>query len=118
MPPPQMTTSAVSILGQAPDLEDDLERGQRADVPGVEWRRELHQVEADQGRLLGDRVQDLERLARRQAPRRRDLGAWRERRVERVDVERHVDLAVLYRRSELLESRVRIGEEVARADEG
>src|SRR5579859_462067 len=113
MPPPQMTTSAVSILMQAPELEDDLERGQRADVPGVERRRELDQVEADERRLLADRVQDLERLPRGQAPRRRDLGAGREGRIQRVDVERHVDLAAMDRGAELLERRVGIGDQVA-----
>src|SRR5436305_1886093 len=44
-------------------------------------------------------MQDLERLARRQASGRRDLGAGREGRIAHVDVERHVDLAVLDSRS-------------------
>src|SRR5258708_15953539 len=114
MPPPQMTTSAVSILVQAPELEDDLERGQRCDVPAVERRRQLDQVEADEARLSGDRVEHLERLARGEPTGRWNLGAGRKGWVERVDVEGHVDLAVLHRGADLLQRRLRIGDPIAR----
>src|SRR5579859_7074218 len=118
MPPPQMTTSAVSILVQAPELEDDLERGQRGDVPTVEGRRQLDQVEADEASLRGDRVEHLERLSRGETYRRRDLGAGREGGVQRVDVERHVDIAVPEGCADLLQRRIRIGGQIARPDEG
>src|SRR5579859_2899751 len=106
MPPPQMTTSAVSILVQAPELEDDLECGQRGDVPAVERRRQLDQVEADEARRRRDRMEHLERLSRGEPSSRRDLGAGREGGVERVDVERHVDIAVPDRGADLLQRRL------------
>src|ERR1700680_2197450 len=90
MPPPQMTTSAVSKLCQAPELEDELQRRQRGDVAVVEGRRDLDDIQTDERRCRRDRVEDLQRLARRESARRGNLGTRREGGVERVDVERDV----------------------------
>src|SRR2546430_4238898 len=96
-PPPAMTTSALSTelrefrlardLHHPRDLEDQLARGERGDVAGVEGRRNLGHVEADQPRALGGGPQQLQRLAGGQAGARWNLGARGERGVEHVDVE-------------------------------
>src|SRR5579859_4014809 len=118
MPPPQMTTSAVSILTQAPELEDELERGERADVAVVERRRQLHEVEPDEVRYLGDSVEHLERLAGGEATGGRDLGPGRECRIERIDVERDMHVRACERRRHLLHGSLEIGGELARAEQG
>src|SRR5262245_14197100 len=102
MPPPAMTTSALSTyLGQrrfaralhhAPDLEDHLQCGEDRDLLLVEGRRNLDDVEPDQLRTLGRAAQQLQRLASGQTARRRNLGPRCECRVKHIDVERDVDL--------------------------
>src|ERR1700737_3860750 len=105
IPPPAMTTSAVSMaFGQvaegsaggerhAPHLEDELERGEDRDVPVVEWRRNLDHVQSDYLRTIRRGMQKVERFSGRQTARRGNLRPGRESRIERVDVERDVDLA-------------------------
>src|SRR5256885_1234313 len=96
-PPPAMTTSALSTnlvraglafaLHHAPHLEDQLQGGEDGDVPVVERRRYLDDVEADQARTLGRGMQQLEGLPGREPARGRNLGARREGGIEDVDVE-------------------------------
>src|ERR1700730_16430439 len=90
MPPPAMTTSALSMPEHAPELEDQLECGQRRDVLVIERRRHLDDVDADELRARGRDAQEVERLARAEPAAGRDLSPRRERRIERVDVERDV----------------------------
>src|SRR5213594_2846048 len=97
IPPPAMTTSAVSMPVEAPELEDQLQRGQDRDVAGVEGRRDLDDVEADELRVLGRDLEQVERLARRQPAGGRDLRSWSVRGVERIDVEGNVDLLAVKR---------------------
>src|ERR1700758_1437371 len=91
MPPPMMTTSALST-NDAPSLEDQLQCGERRDVLVVDGRRDLDDVEADQLRALGGGAQQGEGLPGRETAGRRDLRPRRERRVEDVDVEGDVHL--------------------------
>src|SRR5260370_34099674 len=102
MAPTAMTTSAVSMtklgdvgfprdLHHAPHLEDHLERRERGDVPAIERRRHLYDVEPDDTGLGGRAAQQLERLARRESARGRNLRARGKRRVQDVDVERDMD---------------------------
>src|SRR5690242_11842540 len=85
MPPPTMTTSALST-NQTPRLEDQLERGERRDVLAVDGARDLDYVEADELGALGRGAEQGKGLPGREAPGRGDLGPGRERRVEGVDV--------------------------------
>src|SRR5438309_11661617 len=97
-----MTTSALSTnlvsarlavaLDHAPNLEDQLQRGEGGDVPIVEWRGDLNHIEADDARPLRRAAQQLERLPGRQTARRRYLGARRKGWIQHADVERNVDL--------------------------
>src|SRR5438445_10887356 len=86
MPPPTMTTSALSMPEHAPELEDQLERGKRRDVLVIERRRHLDDVDAYELRARGADAQEVEGLARAQPPAGCDLGPRRERRVAPVDV--------------------------------
>src|SRR5579864_3850271 len=86
IPPPTMTTSALST-GEPPHLEDQLERGERRDVRAIERRRHLDHIQADKGRIDGRLAQQLQSLPRRKPAGGRDLGAGRKRRIEDVDVE-------------------------------
>src|SRR5467141_4846301 len=103
MPPPAMTTSALSMsfahrlrrpcgFDHPPHLEDHLERGECGDVSVVERRRDLDDVETDDARSFGGAAQEVERLPRRQAAGGRDLGPGSKRRVEHINVERDVQL--------------------------
>src|SRR5438477_9309210 len=85
-PPPTMTTSAVSKR-EAPELEDDLQRGEDRDLRGIERWRDLGQVQPDQPASRGESCQQLERLPGGEPCRRRDLRAGRESRVQHIDVE-------------------------------
>src|SRR5690349_15938376 len=91
MPPPTMTTSALST-NQTPRLEDQLERGERRDVLVVDGGRDLDYVEANDLRALGRGAEQGEGLPGREATGRGNLGPGRERRIERVDVEGDVHL--------------------------
>src|SRR6266567_9443653 len=97
MPPPAITTSAVSMPVQAPHLEDQLQRGERRDVAIVERRRDLNDVEPDQLRFLRRRRQQPQGLPGGPPARGWDLGPRRKRRVENVDVEGDMDLLSLQR---------------------
>src|SRR5487761_618656 len=103
IPPPAMTTSALSMTFRrvragraapaprhAPHLEDQFQRGERRDVAAVERRRNLDDVETDQRGALGGGRQEIEGLPRRKAARGRNLGPWRKRGIEGVDVKRDV----------------------------
>src|SRR6267378_4666791 len=103
MPPPAMTTSALSMafghrlhrpgrFDHPPHLEDQLERGEGRDVPVVERRRNLDDVEPDYARALGRGAQQVECLPGGEATCGWDLGPRREGGVEHVDVERDVNL--------------------------
>src|SRR5450759_5976300 len=92
IPPPAITTSALSIPGHSPELEDELQSGEGRDVSIVERRRHLDQIETDRARSCQDRAEQVEGLPRGHAARRRDLGYGSERGVEGVDVERNVQL--------------------------
>src|ERR1700716_36911 len=103
IPPPATTTSALSIAfgalrgrsvampGHPPHLKYQLEGGERRDVPIVEGRRHLDDVETDEGRSGGRGREQVERLPGRKAAWRRDLGAGRESRIQDVDVERDMN---------------------------
>src|SRR2546425_9166387 len=100
MPPPQMTTSALSMPEHSPELEDELEGGERRDVPVVERGRHLHDVEADQPRVRGRDPQQVERLPCGQPAGGRNLCSGREGGIESVDVERNVDVLARQRISD------------------
>src|SRR6266581_6535516 len=101
-PPPTMTTSALSThfrkarfardLHHAPHLEDELERGEDGDLRRIGGRRDLDEVDADEGRPGGCGLQEVERLPRGEPAGGGDLCPRRERRVEDVDVKGHVHL--------------------------
>src|SRR5207302_8277464 len=83
MPPPTMTTSALSTdvrnpglaraLHHSPHLEDELQRRERRDVAVVKRRRDLDDVEPHQVRPCGRAAQQFERLSCGQATGGRDL---------------------------------------------
>src|SRR5450759_3151549 len=100
IPPPAMTTSALSMTlpetraggampvpRHAPYLEDQLQRGKGRDVAVVERRRDLDHVKADQVRPIGGGREQVEGLPRRQAAGRRDLRPRSKGGIEGVDVE-------------------------------
>src|ERR1700730_15070704 len=87
IPPPAMTTSALSMPEQAPELEDDLQSGQGRDVSVVERRRHLDHGPPDQLCARRGAAPEVERVPRREPPTGWDLGSGREGRVECVDVE-------------------------------
>src|ERR1700674_1290061 len=91
-PPPAMTTSALSIPGHSPELEDELQSGEGRDIPIVEWRRDLDHVETHRARASQDSPEKVERLPRRHAACRRYLGAGGIRGVKSVDVKRNMPL--------------------------
>src|SRR5690348_3980349 len=91
MPPPTMTTSALST-NQTPRLEDELQRGERRDVLVVDGGRDLDYVEADELSTHGRGTEEGKGLPGREALGRGYLGPRRERRIERVDVEGDVHL--------------------------
>src|SRR2546427_11173227 len=92
MPPPTMTTSALSNPGHSPELEDELQSGEGRDVSIVERRRDFDDVEAHGARPRHDRPEELERLPGGHAAGRWNFGSRRESGVGRVDVERNVNL--------------------------
>src|SRR5579859_674247 len=98
MPPPAITTSAVSMTlpaqnqRHAPHLEDQLERGKNRDVSIVERRRNLDYVDADYLGMVAGRAKQIKRISGRETCGRGNLGPGREGRVKRVDVERDVNL--------------------------
>src|SRR3989442_13632820 len=92
MPPPTMTTSALSNPGHSPELEDELQSGKGRDVSIVERRRDFDDVEAHGARPRHDRPEELERLPGGHAPGRGDLGSGRVRGGEGGDVEGDGDL--------------------------
>src|SRR5471030_2731004 len=71
MPPPAITTSALSIPGHSPELEDELQRSEAGDVPRIERRRHLDHVEANRARAGKDRCEKVESL-----PRGHPAGRW------------------------------------------
>src|SRR5713226_865792 len=97
IPPPAMTTSALSMPEQAPELEDQLQSRQGCDVSVVVGRRHLYEVQADQLRACRGDAQEVERLPCGEPSRRWDLSSWREGRVEGVDVERNVEALTVER---------------------
>src|SRR5438046_5627930 len=104
-------------LHHAPDLEDELQRGEGGDVSVVEWRRNLDDVEADDLRTLGRSPQQLQRLSRGQAPGRGDLGSGCEGGVENVDVERDMDLLTRELLRDLARGRRQVARDLRRRDE-
>src|SRR6266849_5301136 len=102
MPPPTMTTSALSTFGNLlrgsrgldhpPHLEDQLERSKSRDVSAVEGRGNLDHIESDESRAAGRHPEQIQRLPRGETPGRGDLRPGSERRVECVDVEGDVHL--------------------------
>src|SRR5258708_7774501 len=117
MPPPTITTSAPSIPGHSPELEDELQRGEAGDVASVEWRRYLDEIKADRAGACKDGPEQVERLPGGQPSGRRDLGAWSERRVEGVDVERDVHLLAGQAVADCLSCRGRVRRQLARRDQ-
>src|SRR5713226_1434326 len=97
IPPPAMTTSALSMPEHAPELEDQLQSRQGCDVSVVVRRRHLYEVQADQLRACGRDAQEIERLPSGEPARRRDLSPRRERGVEGVDVERNMEALTVER---------------------
>src|SRR5262250_2883720 len=81
----------------APGLEDDLERGEAGHARLVERRRDLTDVEADGPAETRRRLEQAERLSGAEPAGGRHLGAGRERGVQHVDVERHVEPPALER---------------------
>src|SRR5713101_6079032 len=102
MPPPTMTTSALSTFGNLlrgsrgldhpPHLEDQLERGKSRDVSVVEGRGNLDHVESDESRAARRDPEHVQRLAGGEPSGRWDLGPRSEGRIEHVDVEGDVHL--------------------------
>src|SRR6266849_2476169 len=90
IPPPAMTTSALSMPVQAPELEDQLQSGKGCDVSIVERRRHLDHVQAHQLRARCGDAQKVESLPGGEPAGRWDLRPGREGGVEGVDVERDV----------------------------
>src|SRR5260370_1935004 len=104
IPPPAMTTSALSMTFRdmgagggapaprhTPNLEDQLQGSEGRDAAVVERRRDLDEVEPDQGGAPCGARQEIESLPRRQPAGRRDLRPRGKRGIESVDVERNVD---------------------------
>src|SRR5260370_14969402 len=91
IPPPAMTTSALSMPEQSPVLEDHLQSREGRDVAVVERRRHLHDVQPNQLRAGGGYAQEVERLAGGEPARRGDLSPRRESGVEDVDVEGNME---------------------------
>src|ERR1700751_3511920 len=116
LPPPAMTTSALST-DEPPDLEDQLERRERRDVRVVERRRNLDYVEPDKSRIGGRPAQKLQRLPRREAARGGDLRARRECRVEDVDVEGDMHLRAFQPLGDLARGSVEITRDLGRRQE-
>src|ERR1700730_11940832 len=92
MPPPAMTTSALSIPGHSPELEDELQSGEGRDVSIVERWRYLDYVDPDGARASQDDSEQVEHLPRGHAACRWDLRSGRVSRIEHVDVQRNMDL--------------------------
>src|SRR5260370_6228581 len=90
IPPPAMTTSALSMPEHAPKLEDQFQSGKGGDIAVVVWRRDLDHVESHQLRACCGTAQEVDRLPGAQTPGGWDLRAGSEGRVEGVDVERNV----------------------------
>src|SRR5260370_17710376 len=90
IPPPAMTTSALSMPEHAPKLEDQFQSGKGRDIAVVVWRRDLDHVESHQLRACCGHAQEVDRLPGAQTPGGWDLRAGSEGRVEGVDVERNV----------------------------
>src|SRR5260370_27032905 len=90
IPPPAMTTSALSMPEHAPKLEDQFQSGKGRDIAVVVWRRDLNHVESHQLRACCGHSQEVDRLPGAQTPGGWDLRARSEGRVEGVDVERNV----------------------------
>src|SRR5712664_4424759 len=83
-----MTTSGRFCELHHPEiLEDKFERGQAGDVPDVERRRDLIDVEPGKPHTA-KLVQEVEQLARGEPAGRGDACAGCDRRIERIDVER------------------------------
>src|SRR4029077_2324257 len=97
MPPPAMTTSALSTdlgdlrlprhLHHSPHLKDQLEGGKRGDVLVVDRRRDLDDVESNELRAPRCRLEQCQRLPRRETARGRDLRPRRECGGGHIDVE-------------------------------
>src|SRR6266851_2231294 len=91
IPPPAMTTSALSMPEHAPELKDHLQSGKCRDVSVVVWRRHLDDVQAHQLRVGCGDAEKVDRLPCGEPAGRWDLGPRRESGVEGIDVERNVD---------------------------
>src|SRR5260370_30884476 len=84
------TSGRLSELHHPEVLEDELERRQAGDMPDVERRRDFIDVEPGEPHAA-ELVKEVEQLARGEPASRGDTGPGRDRRVERVDVERDME---------------------------
>src|SRR5260370_14238375 len=90
IPPPAMTTSALSMPEHAPELEDQLQSRKGRDVAVVEWRRHFDNVQSHQFCARRGDAKKVDCLPSGEPARRWDFRTGREGRVEGVDVERNV----------------------------
>src|SRR5712692_8694855 len=90
IPPPAMTTSALSMPEHAPELEDQLQSGKGRDVSVIEWRRHLDHIESHQFRARCGHAKKVDGLPSGEPARGWDLGPGCEGGVQGVDVERNV----------------------------
>src|SRR5216684_874524 len=82
IPPPAMTTSALSMPEHAPELEDQLQSGKGRDVSVIEWRRHLDHIESHQFRARCGHAKKVDGLPSGEPARGWDLGPGCERSEE------------------------------------
>src|SRR6266852_8956997 len=97
-----MTTSGrFSELHHPEVLEDKFERRQGGDVPDVERWRDFVDVEPGEAHAA-KLAQEVEQLARGEPTCGGDAGAGRDRRIERVDIERDMQRVTANARADLV----------------